>query len=189
MVLIKCLVWLVTLPILSSKKRGRIRALMMSAFRSIAVRRRAKHVGTNFYCGGSVHITRKTEIGHYVSIQSAWASGSGRLVFGNHVWVGDGLRVFTRSHNFKGEEIPFDTTYIVKDVVIDDFVWIGAQVMLLLGAHIGEGSIIQAGSVVHGEIPPYSIAGGNPCVVFKKRDVDKFMRLKSEDRINRALLC
>ena len=189
MVILKFLVWLLTVPILSGKKRGRIRALTMSYLRSISVRRRAKKVGNKFYCGGRVHITRKTEIGDYVSIQSVWASGNGRLVFGNHTWVGDGLRIFTRSHNFKGEEIPFDKTYITKDVIIDDFVWIGSQVILLPGTHIGEGAVIQAGSVVHGYIPPFAIAGGNPCVPFSQRNRKQFDFLKSNGKINRASLC
>ena len=182
-------VWLLTIPVLSGKKRGRIRALAMSMIRSIPVRRKAKRIGKNFYCGGNIHITRKTEIGDFVSIQGAWASGNGRLVFGNNTWIGDGLRVFTRSHNFKGAEIPFDKTYITKDVIIDDFVWIGAQVILLPGTHIGEGAVIQAGSVVHGVIPPYAIAGGNPCKVFSWRDKERFAELKAEDKINRASLC
>lgn len=189
MVIIRFLIWILTIPVLSGKRRGRLRALAMSFVRSIPVRRRAKRVGRCFYCGGRVRVTRKTEIGDGVSIQSVWASGNGRLVFGNHTWIGDGLRVFTRNHNFSGEEIPFDTTYITKDVIINDFVWIGAQVILLPGTHIGEGAIIQAGSVVHGDIPPYAIAGGNPCRVFSMRDTEKFIKLKEAGKINCTLLC
>ena len=67
-----------------------------------------------------------------------------------------------------------------KDVIIDSFVWIGSRVTLLPGTHIGEGAIIQGGSVVHGQIPPYSIAGGNPAKVFKQRNIEHFEKLKKE---------
>ena len=71
---------------------------------------------------------------------------------------------------------------IIKDVEIGDFVWIGTNVMILPGTKIGEGAIIQGGSVVHGEIPPLAIAGGNPCKVFKYRDKEHFEKLKAESK-------
>ena len=95
------------------------------------------------------------------------------------------MRVFTRNHNYdKGDAIPYGRTYIKKDVVIGDFVWIGIQVILLPGTTIGEGAIIQAGAVVHGNIPAYAIAGGNPAKVFAQRDVEHFKRLKAEGKFH-----
>lgn len=52
-----------------------------------------------------------------------------------------------------------------KDIVVEEDVWMGINVTLLNGAHIGRGAIIGAGCVVTGEIPPYAIAVGNPCLV------------------------
>lgn len=52
-----------------------------------------------------------------------------------------------------------------KDIVVEEDVWMGINVTLLNGAHIGRGAIIGAGCVVTGEIPPYAIAVGNPCQV------------------------
>ena len=49
--------------------------------------------------------------------------------------------------------------------------------------HIGEGAIIQASAVVHGDIPPYAIAGGNPAKVFKYRDIEHFQKLKAEGKV------
>ena len=43
---------------------------------------------------------------------------------------------------------------------------IGSNVTILPGTTIGEGAIIQAGAVVHGEIPPCAIVGGNPAKDF-----------------------
>lgn len=79
-------------------------------------------------------------------------------------------------------DIPYDSTTIKSDVIIGDFVWIGAKVIILPGTVIGEGAIIQAGSVVHGEIPPYAIAGGNPAKVFKYRNIDHFIKLKTSKK-------
>lgn len=146
------------------------------------VRRRAKSVGKRMRCSGSVHVTRNTVIGDGVSFNGAYIFGGGEVTFGDHVHSGVGLKIFTRNHNYKGEALPYDRKQIHKPVRIGDCVWIGAEVILLPGTNIGEGAIIQAGSVVHGEIPPLAIAGGNPAKVFSQRDRDQYERLKSEGK-------
>ena len=55
-----------------------------------------------------------------------------------------------------------------RPVVIEDNVWIGENVVILLGCSIGFGSIIGANSVVTGNIPRNSIAVGVPARVIKK---------------------
>jgi len=47
-------------------------------------------------------------------------------------------------------------------IVIEDDVWIGANVVLLDGAVVRQGSVIAAGSVVRDERPAYSISAGAP---------------------------
>lgn len=49
------------------------------------------------------------------------------------------------------------------DTVIGNDVWIGQNVTILPGVHIGDGAVIGANSVVGSDIPPYTIAVGNPC--------------------------
>ncbi|MEJ6589626.1 MAG: acyltransferase [Crocinitomicaceae bacterium] len=56
-----------------------------------------------------------------------------------------------------------------KEIIIEDNVWIGTACIILPGAHIGKGSVIGAGSVVSGIIPPNSIAKGNPATVVQKK--------------------
>lgn len=54
-------------------------------------------------------------------------------------------------------------------VVIEDDVWIGANVTILKGVTIGRGSVVAAGAVVTKSCPPYSIIGGVPAKVLKMR--------------------
>lgn len=70
------------------------------------------------------------------------------------------------------EELP-----LKGDTVIDNDVWIGQHVTVMPGVHIGDGAIIGANSVVASDIPPYSIAVGNPCRVVKKRFDDELIDL------------
>ena len=58
---------------------------------------------------------------------------------------------------------------IKGDTVVGNDVWIGQNVTVMPGIHIGDGAVIAADSVVTGDIPAYHIAGGNPCRVIRKR--------------------
>lgn len=50
--------------------------------------------------------------------------------------------------------------------------------MILGGVTIGEGAVIQAGSVVCKDVPPLAIAGGHPAIPFKFRDKEHYYKLK-----------
>lgn len=54
-------------------------------------------------------------------------------------------------------------------VVIGNDVWIGANVSILNGVHIGDGAVIAAGAVVVKDVPPYTVVGGVPAKEIKKR--------------------
>jgi len=62
-------------------------------------------------------------------------------------------------------EAPLDGA--TRPIVIEDDVFIGMQCLILKGVTIGRGSVIGAGSVVTRDIPPNSIAAGNPARVLK----------------------
>lgn len=57
-------------------------------------------------------------------------------------------------------------------VIIEDDVWCGANVTILKGVRIGKGCIVAAGAVVTKSFPPYSIIGGVPAKLIKKRFSD-----------------
>ena len=92
--------------------------------------------------------------------------------------------MITQNHNYEGTKIPYDSSYICKDINIEDNVWLGSRVIILGGVTIGEGAIIQAGSVVVNDIPKYAIAGGHPAKVFSSRDKEHYEKLKSEGKFH-----
>jgi len=81
-----------------------------------------------------------------------------------------------------------------RDLVIGNDVWIGAGAMIL-AAHVGDGAIIAARSVVAGRVPPYTVFGGNPARLlyyrFSKDRIDKLLAIRwwdwDEDKIIEAV--
>ena len=177
---------LLTMFIVSKKKRKEIRSKLIVYLycRKYCpqILKNAKKIGTHFWCRSPSTCTPNTYIGNDVSFNGMRMEGDGKVVFGNHVHTGTECLIITRSHNYEGTEIPYDSTHIYKDILIADFVWIGSRVTILPETEIGEGAIIQGGSVVHGKIPPYAIAGGNPATVFKYRNKEHFLQLKAQKK-------
>ncbi|RVD40992.1 CatB-related O-acetyltransferase [Mesorhizobium sp. M4A.F.Ca.ET.020.02.1.1] len=58
-------------------------------------------------------------------------------------------------------------------ITVRNDVWIGARAVILSGVTIGDGAVIAAGSVVTKDVPPYTLVGGNPAKIIKRRFADK----------------
>lgn len=90
-----------------------------------------------------------------------------RIQIGNNVSIAYGVLI---------QDSDYHTTYDEQGnpkpqtlpIIIEDNVWIGANVIILKGVTIGEGSIVAAGSVVTKSVPSYSLVGGNPARIIKQ---------------------
>ena len=96
----------------------------------------------------------------------------GRFYFHAGSSAAKNLTVVTDGHirsvgkHFKDEELFYHfKDNITGDIIVEDEVWIGTNVTLLVGAHIGRGATIGAGTVCSKSIPPYAIVTGNPAKV------------------------
>lgn len=144
------------------------------------VKRQVKSFQVPLKVNGKSSVTNKTTLGKNVNFNGMIIRGGGSVVIGDNFHSGTECQMITQIHNYEGTKIPYDSTYIHKDIYIGDNVWLGSRVMILGGVTIGEGAIIQAGSVVVNDIPECAIAGGHPAKVFKYRDRDHYYRLKGE---------
>lgn len=147
------------------------------------VKQRAKKCGNFLKVNKYSVITKNTILGKNVNFNGIKITGYGNVEIGNNFHSGEGCYIITSNHNFNsGTAIPYDNTYITKDVKIEDNVWIGINVIILGGVTIGEGAIIQAGSFVIKDVPKYAIAGGHPAKVFSSRDISHYEALKAEKK-------
>lgn len=149
----------------------------------LLVKYRAKSVGNNLHVNGLSIVSRNAVLGNNVNFNGMRISGAGTVKIGDNFHSGKDCLIISQNHNYdKGYAIPYDDTYIAKNVVIEDNVWIGDKVIVLGGAYIEEGAIIQAGSVVVGRIPAGGIAGGHPAKVFSMRDMEHYYELKKQGK-------
>lgn len=117
------------------------------------------HFSSEMSLGNNSGIGINAQIAPYVSI-------------GNDVMMGPECMMYTVNHGMERTDVPMWRQNFTKPkpIVIEDDVWIGSRVIILPGVHVGKGSVIGAGAVVTKSIEPYSVVGGNPAKLIRKRD-------------------
>lgn len=146
-----------------------------------------KYIGENSYIHHKItmYYVDRISIGSNVYIgPNAEINGLGGVTIDDGVIIGPNLVIHSANHRFvNSKSIPYDEYFDFKKVIIEENVWIGGNVIISPGSHIGEGVIVGAGCVVSGKIPPFSIIVGNPCKVIKTRDRDHYIKLKKEGKV------
>ncbi len=108
---------------------------------------------------------------------------SAKFILKPHSLTAEGLRVSTGNHamiigrfctSIKQEEKPVTDN---QDVIVESDVWIGRNVTLLPGVHIGRGCTIGAGAVVTKSTPPYYVVAGVPARPVKRKwTIDEILK-------------
>lgn len=109
-----------------------------------------------------------TRIGDETFINhNAYFMDGGTITIGSHCFIGPNCGLYTANHPLLAQERNqgYETA---RPIVIEDNVWIGADVTILPGVTIGAGSVIGAKSLVNKDIPDHVLAVGNPCKVLRK---------------------
>ena len=128
-----------------------------------------KHVGKNII----IEPNFRCEFGRNISLGDNFYANydcvmldGAPITIGNNVLLGPKVGLYTSNHLFDSIERK-NGGCIAKPIIIEDNVWIAANVSILPRVHIGTGSIIGAGSVVSHDIPDNVITAGNPCKVLR----------------------
>lgn len=87
---------------------------------------------------------------------------------GRYCLIGFNVSFVNITHNLETNE-EGRRPYIESDkpMVIADYVWIGANAVIMPGVTIGEGAVVGAGAVVTKDVPPYTVVAGVPAKLIK----------------------
>ncbi len=116
---------------------------------------------------GAIHIGNYSRIGIANVV-------IGPVRIGNNVNIAQGVVISGLNHNYENVDATIASQGVdIKEIVIEDDVWIASNSVITKGVTIGRHSVVAASSFVNRDIPPFCVAGGNPAVILKKYDSDK----------------
>lgn len=106
-----------------------------------------------------------------------YLQGNGGIYIGNYVLFASNIGVISANHDLYRR-----MEHNNKEVIIDDYCWIGMNVVIMPGVHLGPCTIVGAGSIVTKSFPEgYCVIGGNPAKFIKEIDKSKFVPTKYEE--------
>lgn len=133
---------------------------------------RFRSKGTNVeWNGGTITDAQNISVGHHVYIgPGASFHGRGGISIADGAIFGPRVTIHSSNHNYESAtSVPYDGGVCVRPVVVEEAVWVGDNVMICPGVRVGRGAVIGMGSVVTKDVPAFSVVGGNPARVIKRR--------------------
>jgi acetyltransferase-like isoleucine patch superfamily enzyme len=116
------------------------------------------------YCG-SVTVGAGSTLGAFCELR-----GSGHLRIGSNCLLARNVMIETSEHSMEDPTIPItEQGVLARPTVVQDGVWIGANVLIRNGITIGDDAVIGANAVVTRNVPPGAIVAGVPARVLRFR--------------------
>jgi len=110
----------------------------------------------------------------YIGRGAKFSARNSHINIGNKVMFGPNVTIRGGNHNTSVvgaymADVHSKRETDDQDVIIEDDVWVGSGAIILKGVIIRRGSVVAAGAVVTKSFPPYSIIGGVPAALIKRR--------------------
>ena len=154
--------------------------------------KRSIHIGDNVHIWRFARITainpergrRVVSIGDGSVIHpSVHISGVSSIRIGKRVLIAANCYITDHDHKWQDvETTAIDNKFLIaRETTVGDDVWLGEKVIVLKGVSVGSNSIIGSGSVVTKDVPPFSVAVGNPARVIKRFDHEERSWIRVSD--------
>lgn len=146
-------------------------------------------IGSHVAIDTGAYITTAAEIGDYVHIgpYTTFIGGeSGFFKIGNFSGIAAGCRIICASDDYLGAGLIGPTipkkyqVIIAKPVILEDFVTLGVNAIVMPGITLGEGSVVGAGSLVTKDTEPWTVYAGSPARGIKKRPSEQILAYAKE---------
>lgn len=101
--------------------------------------------------------------------EGVWIDNLAKVKIGKNVCISQGVYLCTGNHNYTSKG--FDL--IIKEIVISEQAWIGANATLAPGTYVEKGVVVTLGSIASGNLKKWGIYSGFPAKRVKKRNLQK----------------
>lgn len=119
----------------------------------------------------------RISIGKFCNInKNVVLDGRGGLTIGNNVDIAQDVNIWTEQHDYNDPQYKAS----LKEVIIDDYVWIASRATILPGVKIGRGAVVACGAVVTKDVQPLAVVAGVPAKQIGSRK--NIMNYKLGDR-------
>ena len=99
--------------------------------------------------------------------EKSWIDCLGKVEIGENACISQGTLILSGNHDYK--KSTFDL--MVKEIIIEDGVWIGAKSVVTQGVRCKSHAVLAAGSVATADLEPYSVYRGNPAEKIRERTI------------------
>lgn len=118
------------------------------------------HRGGGITLGNNFGINTNSQLGAF----------EGKITIGDNCSIGPNCVLMAVNHNYKNPDVPFmlqgDTC---GEIILEDDIWIASNCVITTNTRIGRSSVIAAGSVVTKDVEPFSLVGGVPAKLIRKK--------------------
>jgi maltose O-acetyltransferase len=138
-------------------------AVLSCEIRTFNLRQRGAHIGDDVFLSPAniAGTLSKFSVGDETFLGRVSIQVHDHVTIGRRVCINDGTTILSASHRVDDSA----WSSFSKPVIIEDYVWIAVGALVLPGVRIGRGAVVGAGAVVSRDIPPFSVATGNPASV------------------------
>lgn len=143
---------------------------MNSSFKMAIKKNCSLYLGKNFKCRNNVtfriYANGQVTIGNNCFFNDGCSINSrDKISIGNNVICGQNVLFFDHDHDYKNNIASF----ITKEIIIGNNVWIGANCTILKGVKIGDNVVIAAGSIITKDVKDNTI-------IYQKRVTEEVLR-------------
>jgi maltose O-acetyltransferase len=135
-------------------------------------RRRLLRDKKSVFKNGTLFSRSNIKVGSYCYVgPDAYWNAVGSITLKDGVIIGPRSFMWTENHDYSNlYTIPYGGANIHKPIVIEEGVWIGADVRICAGVTIRQGAVVALGAVVTKDVEPFTLVGGNPARLISRRD-------------------
>ncbi|WP_148909760.1 putative colanic acid biosynthesis acetyltransferase [Sphingobacterium allocomposti] len=125
------------------------------------------HKTCNVYASVYIPSPWNLEMGEQSTLGPEVKLHLGKTVIGRKVLVSQRTYLCSATHQIDS----LNTPLVIGAIYLQDFAWIAAETFIMSGVTVGEGAVVGARAAVFKDVTPWTVIGGNPAKLIKKRAI------------------